>query len=118
MILKNALVCDENFEFIKTDITVENSVITSLEKTDADGIDCSGKRIVPGFIDIHTHGCNRADCTDGKKESVKEMSRFLARHGVTSFCPTTMTLPLSELKKLSVSYLIRQQRATISLTVL
>lgn len=98
MILKNALVCSKDFEFIKTDITVENGKIVSLDKTDADGIDCRGKKILPGFIDIHIHGCNGADCTDGKSDSVMKMSSHLAKCGVTSFCPTTMTLPVDDLK--------------------
>ncbi len=99
MILKNALVCNKDFEFLTTDITVEGEIITSTDKTCEDGIDCTGMTILPGFIDIHIHGCNMADCTDGNPESAGEMSKYLVKQGVTSFCPTTMTLPYSELEK-------------------
>ena len=104
LILKNASVCNDNFEFINTDITIEDGKIKSLEKSEESGIDCTGCVILPGFIDIHIHGCNMADCTDGKPDSVAKMGRFLAEHGITSFCPTTMTLPVKELEN-SFSYI-------------
>ncbi len=99
MIIKNAIIYNENFEAVKTDLEIENGKIKSLGKSEADGIDYSGCVVLPGFIDIHIHGCNSADATDGKPDSVLKMSRWLASKGVTSFCPTTMTLPKDELKK-------------------
>lgn len=48
--------------------------------------------IVPGFIDIHTHGCAGFDTCDGTREAIFGMASFLAQQGVTSFCPTTMTV--------------------------
>ena len=48
--------------------------------------------IVPGFVDVHIHGCAGADACDGTRESLETMARFLLEHGVTSFCPTTMTV--------------------------
>ncbi len=99
MILKNASVCNENFEFINADIEITGEKITAVGKLDGDGTDCTGLKIIPGFVDIHIHGCNNHDCTDGSPESVAQMSRYLAAHGVTSFCPTTMTLPETELAR-------------------
>lgn len=99
MILKNATVYGEDFSPRVTDITIENGIITSLDKTDECGMDCTGKAIIPGFIDIHIHGCDMADATDGKPDSVLKMSAFLATRGVTSFCPTTMTISADELRK-------------------
>lgn len=49
--------------------------------------------IAPGFIDIHTHGGFGHDAMDSTGNALKEISRFLARHGVTSFMPTTMAGP-------------------------
>ncbi len=99
MILKNALVYGEDFSPRITDITIENGIITNLDKTEMPGIDFTGKAIIPGFVDIHIHGCYMADATDGKSDSVLKMSRFLASKGVTSFCPTTMTISTDELRK-------------------
>ncbi len=99
MVLKNATVYGKDFEPVKTDIEIDGELIKAVEKSEKDGIDCSGKVILPGFIDIHIHGCNMADATDGNKDSVLKMSRWLAKNGVTSFCPTTMTLSVDTLKE-------------------
>lgn len=55
--------------------------------------------IIPGLIDIHTHAAMGADASDGDPDGLLDMSLFYASHGVTSFCPTTMTLKEPELTK-------------------
>ncbi len=81
---------------VLTDITVQNGIISSIEKTDKQGIDCQGKSIYPGLIDIHIHGCLGFDTMDGDK--LNEISKFLATRGVTSFLPTTMTVDFTDIK--------------------
>lgn len=93
MVIKNATVYGANFEPVKTDITIEGEIIKSLATNNCEGDDFSGCTVLPGFIDIHIHGCNMADTTDGNADSVAKMSKWLATKGITSFCPTTMTLP-------------------------
>lgn len=99
MIIKNATVYDGSFSPVETDIETENGIIKSLGKTDIDGTDFTDCVVLPGFIDIHIHGCNMADATDGNPDSAAKMSKWLATKGITSFCPTTMTLPVDMLKK-------------------
>ncbi len=60
-------------------------------------IDAGGCYIIPGLVDIHTHGAMGADASDGDPEGLLKMSRYLASQGVTSWCPTTMTLKEKEL---------------------
>lgn len=50
-----------------------------------------GHQPFPGYIDVHVHGAVGADTMDASAESLLKMARFYARHGVTSFFPTTMT---------------------------
>ena len=48
---------------------------------------------MPGFIDIHTHGAMGADVCDGSVESIRTIAKAKLGEGVTSFFPTTLTLP-------------------------
>jgi N-acetylglucosamine-6-phosphate deacetylase len=49
--------------------------------------------VTPGFIDPHIHGCGGVDVMDGTYESLNTVSRIVARHGTTSFLPTTVSSP-------------------------
>ncbi|MDR3757028.1 MULTISPECIES: N-acetylglucosamine-6-phosphate deacetylase [Enterocloster] len=53
--------------------------------------DCGNDRIVPGFIDIHTHGAYNFDTNDGEPEGLREWMRRIPEEGVTSILPTTVT---------------------------
>lgn len=63
----------------------------------AGGEDVHGAYIIPGLVDVHTHGAVGADASDGDAEGLKRLSEYYAANGVTSFCPTTMTLKEPEL---------------------
>ncbi|RRK11893.1 N-acetylglucosamine-6-phosphate deacetylase [Lactiplantibacillus garii] len=52
----------------------------------------SGKTIVPGFIDVHSHGGYSFDSMDGNPAEINEMvNDMVAREGITSYFCTTMT---------------------------
>jgi len=69
------------------------------EKPAADQVfDAGGGMLVPGFIDIHTHGANGADVSDASTDAVRTMAEAKAREGVTTFFPTTLTLPSERLE--------------------
>ena len=63
------------------------------------GLDARGCYIIPGLIDVHTHAAVGEDASDGKPEGLVKMSRYYAERGVTSWCPTTMTLKEPELTR-------------------
>lgn len=60
--------------------------------------DLQGMYVIPGLVDIHSHGNSGHDFSDGDPEGLKVMGRFDARHGITSFLPTSMTLPYDRLE--------------------
>ena len=85
--------------FSASDVVVAGERIAALEPRGAacDGadevIDASGCYVVPGFVDIHFHGCRGADLCDATGEAVREIARYQASRGVTAICPATMTYP-------------------------
>lgn len=99
MVFKNAIVCTEDFSFRRTDIKTNGDIIEYVGHIDEDGLDCTGKAVLPGFIDIHIHGFKGYDCTDLNPDSAARMSEHLPEAGVTSFCPATMTVPADDLRK-------------------
>jgi len=51
--------------------------------------------LAPGFVDIHIHGADGHDAMEPTPDALVAIERFLAGHGVTSYCPTTITAPLT-----------------------
>ena len=60
-------------------------------------IDAAGLTAVPGFVDVHCHGRNNADFSDGSVEGVNRIGRGKLEEGVTTLLPTTLTLPEQDL---------------------
>ena len=59
-------------------------------------VDFGDAILAPGLIDIHIHGGAGHDVMEGTDESLAALERMLARQGVTSYCPTTVTAPLDQ----------------------
>lgn len=59
-------------------------------------IDFGDAVLTPGLVDIHIHGAAGHDVMEGHGESLAAIERLLTQHGVTSYCPTTVTAPLDE----------------------
>lgn len=60
-------------------------------------IDAKGLYICPGLIDIHVHGSCNCDVMDKSVTSIKTIGNAIKKNGVTSFLPTTMTMPKEDI---------------------
>ncbi len=101
----NARVLGGDFRFSKCDLEIsDDKKIKKIAKkipysADELVIDCDGFTIVPGFIDIHIHGAAGRDTCEGTNQAINEIAEYLLSNGVTSFCPTTMTVDIDTIKK-------------------
>jgi len=67
-------------------------------------LDLTGYIVSPGFIDVHIHGYGGHDTMEGTIEAISSIAKGLATRGVTSFLPTTIAAPVTEIEKvISVS---------------
>ena len=86
--------------FVRGGFSVENGRFAHvLENVPGPAEDLDGALVIPGLVDIHVHGCAGADFSDGDYAGLVRMARHLARRGVTSFAPASMTLPYDALDK-------------------
>ena len=97
-----------NAKIVTKDAVIENKALLFEEKivgffdVPQDGvetIDAEGLYLIPGLIDLHIHGYNGADASDGNAESLRTMAKGLIKNGVLGFLPTTGTLPYEQLEK-------------------
>ena len=75
---------------------LDESIINSTSVEEV--IDATGMYVVPGFVDIHFHGCVGHDFCDGTIEAIDAITKYQAQNGVTSISPATMTLSREELQ--------------------
>lgn len=80
-------------QFLAVQLEVVDGKIASVHPygtKDADE-DYGDKRIVPGFIDVHTHGAYGYDTNDGEPEGLRNWMARIPEEGVTGILPTTVT---------------------------
>ena len=101
MLFKNAYIFTEEGVFTHGSFRVEDGKFTEILTTvpEEEGVDLAGQYVIPGLIDVHNHGNSGADFSDGDYEGLVKMARYLAKNGVTSFAPASMTLPYEVLEK-------------------
>lgn len=94
---KADILCGKYIDAVDGGASDDRFLIKNNEFRGEEILDASGKYVIPGLVDIHTHGAVNADASDGDAAGLRNMSRYYAQKGVTSWCPTTMTLPEEEL---------------------
>ena len=64
-----------------------------------DAYDLEGATVIPGLVEVHSHGNSGFDFSDGNYEGLKGIAAYYLSCGVTSFAATSMTLPYDILEK-------------------
>ena len=104
-LIKNAHIISPDCDLANAAVLIADGVIKQIF---ADGdtlpvadetVDIAGKMLVPGFIDVHTHGRSGYEFTDGNYEHLQTMCKDKLSEGVTSWLPTTLTLGNEALAK-------------------
>jgi len=82
-----------NDEFLPKQIEIIDSKITRILPYNSEPVDkdYGNNRIVPGFIDVHTHGYKGYDTNDATEDGLKKWLIDITSEGVCGLCPTTIT---------------------------
>jgi len=62
-----------------------------LASPDVPRLDGKGRALVPGFLDIHTHGAAGVDVNAADEEGLKKIAAFFASQGTTGFLASVLT---------------------------
>ena len=98
MLFKNALLF-RGGRYVPGAFRVEDGRFAAFYDEDPaeEGVDLGGAKVIPGLIDVHSHGNSGADFSDGNYDGLRRMAAYYLKNGVTSFAPASMTLPYETL---------------------
>lgn len=105
MIIKGGKVFQEDGSFLEQAIYINDHRLVDKAEYQDDGevIDAEGLLVLPGLVDIHSHGAAGEDFSDGNPEGLKKILQYEKRCGITSYCPTSMTFPKERLRQIFAS---------------
>ena len=96
-LITNAHIISPGVDLPGGSVLIEGTKIVDVllpgETAEADKVvDAGGNMLLPGFVDIHSHGAGGCDTCDCKVESIRTIADCKMKEGVTTWLPTTLTL--------------------------
>lgn len=80
----------------KVTIVIENGVVKRIARGWIGGENYRSYIAVPGFVDTHVHGIEGVELYRGRSSDLEKAARSFVKYGVTTFIPTSVTLPHDE----------------------
>lgn len=93
----NGRVFGANGYFEDRELYIEEGRFVSQDRG-GEVVDARGAYVVPGFTDVHFHGCMGMDVCDANDDDLQKIALFQAQNGVTQIIPATMTLSKDRLR--------------------
>lgn len=95
MLIRNGKVLTGEGRFETVDVSVKDDRILGIlpagQGSDADTVDAAGCYLLPGFVDIHSHGAVGVDFCDADPAAVEKLLGYYGAQGITSVVPATMS---------------------------
>lgn len=102
-------------DFAVANVVCENGIITKITNDSPSScnrtVDLSGKYLIPGLVDVHTHGRIGFDFNDVSESDLPSLLRSYAESGTTTVMPALASAPFDEyftaitnIKKVGNSY--------------
>ncbi|MFH5834749.1 N-acetylglucosamine-6-phosphate deacetylase [Proteiniclasticum sp. C24MP] len=93
--IKNAKILIDS-RIIDGELLIENGIITSITEGESTKVadevyDAEGNYLLPGFIDIHTHGAVMIDVNKADEKGFEKISQFFSSQGTTSWLASILT---------------------------
>ena len=90
----NGLVYKDH-SFQPFNVLAEDGIITRIGEwisdPEAERVDLKGRRLAPGFLDIHTHGAAGVDVNSADTAGYEKICRFMATQGTTGWLGSVLT---------------------------